>query len=237
MSGHSKWANIKNRKGAQDKKRSEAFTKMSKNILTAIRTNGGNTNVAGNLALKIAIDKAKEVNMPKENIDRLIARFEERKANLVSTILEGYGLFGVPMVIEVETDNKNRILGEIKLIFRNYEGNLGESNSVMFQFKRVGEVELEEKISEEKELDLIDTGAIDFENRVVLVEPNELLNFVKKVEEMGLKVVRSELSMRANNPVMLNSEEEVSKIIDMVEELEENDDVVNVFAGFDYKKV
>lgn len=236
MSGHSKWSNIKNRKGAQDKKRSETFTKISKNILTAIRL-GGNANPEANLGLKIAIEKAREANMPKENIDRLIARFEERKANLVASTLEGYGPFGVPIVIDIETDNRNRILGEIKLIFRNYGGSLGESNSVMFQFKRVGEVELENEISEEKELDLIDAGAIDFEDKVVLVESNNLNNFVKEVEKVGLKVVSSELVLRADNPIMLNSEEEVGKVIDMIEELEENDDVINVFVGFDYKKV
>jgi transcriptional/translational regulatory protein YebC/TACO1 len=100
MSGHSKWNNIKNRKGAQDKKRSEAFTKISKNILTAIRLGGGSANPEVNGVLKVAIEKAREVNMPKENIERLLVRFEERKANLVSIILEGYGPFGVPIVIE-----------------------------------------------------------------------------------------------------------------------------------------
>ena len=231
MSGHSKWSNIKNRKGAQDKKRSAVFTRASKNILTALRDGVG---------VKAAIDKAKEVNMPKENIDRLIAKFEGGKANLMIVVLEGYGPFGVPMVIETETDNKNRILGEIKLIFRNYGGNLGESNSVMFQFKRVGEIELdsaEQNISEEKQLELIDTGAIDFDGNMVLVEPNDLNEAVKKIEGMGLTVVNSESVLRANNPTMLNSEEEVGKIMDMIDELEENDDVINVFAGFDYKKV
>ncbi len=228
MSGHSKWSNIKNRKGAQDKKRSEAFTKISKNILTALRTGVG---------LRAVIDKAREANMPKENIDRLIVRFEERKVNLVSVIIEGYGPFGVPMVIELETDNKNRILSEIKLIFRNYGGNLGESNSVMFQFKRVGEVELNNNIPEDKELDLIDAGAIEFEEKIILIEPDNLNNFVKRIEEMGLRIERSELSLRSNNPIMLKSEDEVDKIMNMIEELEENDDVINVFAGFDYKKV
>ena len=238
MSGHSKWSNIKNRKGAQDKKRSEAFTKISKNILTAIRIGGGITNIEGNLGLKIAVEKAREVNMPKENIDRLIAKFEARKANLVTMTMEGYGPFGVPIVIELETDNKNRTLGEIKLIFRNYGGNLGESNSVMFQFKRVGEIELENNIPEYKELDLIDAGAIDFDENIILVEPNDLDSLLKKIEDMGgLKVIRSELVLRSNNPTMLNSKEEIEKIMDMVEELEENDDVINVFAGFDYKKV
>ncbi len=236
MSGHSKWANIKNRKGAQDKKRSTAFTKISKDILTAIRVGGGNTNIEGNMALRVAIDKAKSVNMPKENIDRLISRFEERKANLVAMTLEGYGPFGVPMVVEAETDNKNRILSEIKLIFRNYGGNLGESNSVMFQFKKVGEIELENEISEDKQLELIDFGATDFEENIILTEPEDLNNLKNKIEEMGLKIEKSELSMRADNPIMLNSEDEVGKVVDMIEELEENDDVVNVFAGFDYKK-
>ncbi|MDD2225464.1 MAG: YebC/PmpR family DNA-binding transcriptional regulator [Candidatus Shapirobacteria bacterium] len=237
MSGHSKWSNIKNRKGAQDKKRSEAFTKISKNILTAIRVGGGITNIEGNLGLKIAVEKAREVNMPKENIDRLIAKFEARKANLVAMTMEGYGPFGVPIVIELETDNKNRTLGEVKLVFRNYGGNLGESNSVMFQFKRVGEIELENNIPEDKELDLIDARAIDFDENIILVEANDLNGLVKKIEDMGLKVIRSELVLKSNNPTMLNSEEEVGKIMDMVEELEENDDVINVFAGFDYKKV
>ena len=237
MSGHSKWANIKNRKGAQDKKRSESFTRISRDILTAIRLGGGNTNPEANLGLKIAIDKARGVNMPKENIDRLLTRFEERKANLVAMTLEGYGPFGVPMVIELETDNKNRTLGEIKLIFSIYNGSLGESMWVLFRFKRVGEVELVDDITEDKELELIDAGAVDFDEKIILTEPTDLVNFSKKIEEMGLKIERSELVLRANNPTILNSEEDLDKIMEMVEELEENDDVINVFAGFDYKKV
>ncbi len=233
MSGHSKWANIKNRKGAQDKKRSEAFTKMSKNILTAIRMGGGNTNPESNLSLKTAIDKAKEVSMPKENIERLLQRFEDRKANLVNFNIEGYGPFGVPIVVEVESDNKNRILTEIKMIFRDYEVSVGEMNSVMFQFKKVGEVEFEE-IPEDKELDLIDAGAEDFEGNVAIVDATNLNSFVQKANETGLNVVRSETLLRAINPIMLGSEEEVGKIMDLVDALEENDDVINVSAGFDY---
>jgi len=224
MSGHSKWANIKNRKGAQDKKRSAIFTRASKDILTAIRLGSG---------LKAAIDKAREVNMPKENIERLITRFEERKANLVSMILEGYGPFGVPVIIEAETDNKNRTLSEIKLIFRNYEGTLGESNSVSFQFRRIGEVEFEE-IDEEKQLELIDIGAQDFDENMALVEVEKLNDFVKKSEELGLKVVRFGIVYRAISPILLKSEEELNKMMDFIEELEASDDVLGVFAGFDY---
>lgn len=233
MSGHSKWANIKNRKGAQDKKRSEAFTKLAKDILTAIRSNGGNSNPESNLSLKIAIDKAKAVNMPKENIERLITRFEERKTNLVSVLLEGYGPFGVPIVIDAETDNKNRILGEIKLIFRNYGGALGESNSVMYQFQKIGEVEIE-NVDEGKQLELIDIGADDFDGNLVLVKTENIATFVEKTKEKGIEVIGSEIVYRAVNPIKLKNEEELNKMMDFIGELEDNDDVIGVYAGFDY---
>jgi YebC/PmpR family DNA-binding regulatory protein len=233
MSGHSKWSNIKNRKGAQDKKRSEAFTKISKNIITAIRLGGGSSNPDVNGTLKVAIEKAREANMPKENIDRLLSRFEERKANLASIVLEGYGPFGVPIIIEAETDNKNRILGEIKLIFRNYGGDLGEINSVMFQFNRVGEIELE-KIDEETQLQLIDLGVIDFDENLVWVNSSDLNTLNEKIEKLGLKVIRSETVYKSISPILLKNEEELNKILDFIEELENNGDVLGVFAGFDY---
>jgi len=233
MSGHSKWANIKNRKGAQDKKRSEAFTKMSKNILTAIRANGGNTHPEANSSLKVAIEKAKEVNMPKENIERLIARFEERKANLADFEFEGFGPYGVPVIVEAETDNKNRILGEIRLIFRDYGGNLGEEGSVNFLFDRVGEIEVK-MLPEDRELDLIDAGATDFDGEMILTKPVDFKKVADRTGELGLEVVETQLSMRAKQPVMLTTEEELERIMEMIEKLEENDDVINVFAGFDY---
>jgi YebC/PmpR family DNA-binding regulatory protein len=233
MSGHSKWANIKNRKGAQDKKRGETFTKVSKNILTAIRLGGGSSDPEVNLQLKAAIEKAKEVNMPKENIQRLLDRFEERKGNLTTVILEGYGPFGVPMIIETETDNKNRILSEIKLIFRNFDGALGETNSVMYQFERVGEVDFE-SLDEEMGLSLIDMGAIDLDGNTVIVEANGLNDFVNKVKNIGLEPKRYELVYRSRSPIKLASEEEVNKILDLVDELEANDDVVGVWSGFEY---
>lgn len=234
MSGHSKWANIKNRKGAQDKKRSELFTRASKNIMTAIREGGGNTNPEANVHLKTAIEKSREVNMPKENIDRLLKRFEERKNNLSSGVFEGFGPFGVPIMIEVETDNKNRVLGEIKLIFRNYDGNLGESGSVAFMFDKVGEIELESKLNENMELELIDAGVKDIDENTVVTEVADFGKVRDKINSMGLAIESSGLVYKCRSATMLNSEEEVGKILDMVDELEENDDVVNVFAGFDY---
>lgn len=233
MSGHSKWSNIKNRKGAQDKKRSEAFTKVAKNIVTAIRLGGGNTNLEANLHLKTAIEKAREVNMPKENIERLIANFEERKANMANYVFEGYGPHAVPFVIEVETDNKNRTLTDLKLIFRDHGGSLVEGGSVLYQFDKRGEIELEE-ISTENELDLIDAGAQDIKGKLIYVDANDLNNVVKKVMKAGIKVIRAEVVMVSKTPLMLKSEDEVAEILDLVEGLEENDDVINVFTGFDY---
>jgi YebC/PmpR family DNA-binding regulatory protein len=233
MSGHSKWANIKNRKGAQDKKRSEAFTKVSKNILTAIRMGGGNCDPEINLYLKTAIGKAREVNMPKENIERLISKFEERKNNLISCQFEGFGPYGIPMVVDVETDNKNRILGEIRLIFRNYGGSLGEEGSLKFLFDRVGELELKE-LDDEASLKLIDAGAIDIDGKTVIVEASSLKQMDDKAREIGMDVMEGRIVMRVKTPVMLSSEEELNKVLDMIEELEDNDDVINVFAGFDY---
>ena len=234
MSGHSKWANIKNRKGAQDKKRSEAFTRASKNIMTAIRESGGNSNPESNIGLREAIDKARAVNMPKENIERLLKRFEERKNNLTSGVFEGFGPFGVPIMIEIETDNKNRILGEIKLIFRNFDGSLGESGSVAFMFERVGEIELELKLSEEQELKLIDEGAKDINDNFITTEVTDYKKISEKIKMMGGGIKSIGLVYKCLNPVMLESEERVGKILDLVDELEDNDDVINVFAGFDY---
>jgi len=233
MSGHSKWANIKNRKGAQDKKRSETFTKTAKNILTAIRMGGGNTNVESNSHLKVAIEKARESNMPKDNIERLLTNFEERKVNLADYVFEGYGPFGVPVVVEVQSDNKNRILSEIKFIFKDHEGNLGESGSVMFQFEKIGEIELKE-LPEEKEMELIDGGAEEFEEKTVLVKPETFSGLLEVVKKMGLEVERAEIVLRATNPVVLTEEQQLNKIMDLIETLEDNEEVTKVSAGFDY---
>jgi transcriptional/translational regulatory protein YebC/TACO1 len=124
-------------------------------------------------------------------------------------------------------------LGEIRLIFRDYGGNLGAEGSVNFLFDRVGEIEVE-TLPEDQELGLIDLGATDFEETVILTKPLDLKKVADGAGEAGLKVVESQLSMRAKQPVLLTSAEQLDKIMEMIEKLEENDDVINVFAGFDY---
>jgi len=207
---------------------------MAKNIMTAVRTGGGNANPEANIGLKTAIEKAKEVNMPRENIERLLKRFEERKANLSSGMYEGYGPFGVPLMIEVETDNKNRTIGEIKLILRNYDGILGENGSVAFMFDKRGEVEIGSPVGENVMLELIDAGATDFEDNYVFTDPISLKQVTNKLDELGIGVESSRLIMKIRTPVLLESEEQLHKILELIEEIEENEDVVNVFSGFDY---
>jgi len=236
MSGHSKWANIKNRKGAADKKRSEVFTRASKNILTAIREFGGNTNPEMNYKLKQAIEKAREVNMPKENIDRLINRFEERKANLVSIIFEGYGPYGVPLIIEVESDNKNRIVAEIRGILKKYGGSLGETNSVMFQFEKKGRVEVGREMTDDELLELMDHGLEDNNGKEILTSVLGLQEVVSQMKNRGIEVVDHGLTYVCINPTLIKSVTELDKLAEMIEEIEENEDVVNVYGGFDYEE-
>jgi len=225
MSGHSKWANIKNRKGAVDKKRSEVFTRASKNIMTALRS--GNT-----VSIKTAIDQAKTVNMPRENIERLQTRYESRKANLINCRFEGFGPFSVPLVIEVETDNKNRTIGEIKLLFRDIGGSMGSEGSVDYMFDRLGEIEIGRDLSDEEQLELIDFGLVDFEDKIASTEVENLSKLEKKIKDLGIEVISLEIVMRCKQPVQLNSEDEVATVMDLIDALEEHDDVVNVFSGF-----
>jgi len=229
MSGHSKWSNIKNRKAAVDKKRSQLFTRCAKEIMVAVRQGGGNVNPETNSMLRSAMEKARQVNMPKENMARLLSRFEERKNGLVSLLLEGYGCFSVPILVEVETDNRNRILSEVKTIFRKFDGSLAETGSVKFQFDRVGEIEVD-GLSDEAKLELIDMGATDFEEGLVLVEADKLKGLVEKMKGMGLSPGRTEVTMRIKVPKKLSASQK-EKLANFVSVLEENEDVVSVFTG------
>ena len=229
MSGHSKWSNIKDRKAAVDKKRSSAFTKCAKDILVAVRQGGGDVRVEVNVALRTAVDKARAMNMPKDNISRLLERFEARKDSLVSLTMEGYARGGVPIFLEVETDNKNRTLAEVKTIFKKNGGNLGENGSVAFLFDRVGEIEVD-KLSEEVELKLIDQGAIDFGDQVIVCKVEDIKTVEGKAMALGLEVERAEMVMRPKIPQKLTETERL-KVESLVSSLEENEDVIRVFSG------
>lgn len=227
MSGHSKWANIKNRKESQDKKRSVVFTKAAKEIMAAVRIGGGNTNPEANFLLAGAIAKAKELNVPKENIERLLGRLEEKKLNLSQMLLEGYTSSGSPLVVEVETDNKNRILTDIRMIFRKYGARMVDSGSVMFMFDRVGEIKCERNLGDDEALELIGDEVVDICNNRVFVVPDKTKEFVEKCAGKGMAVVSAGLIMRPKNYEDVELDRET---VDLFDELEDNDDVVGVYT-------
>ncbi len=227
MSGHSKWANIKVRKGAQDKKRSAVFTKMAKNIVVSVKRGGGVTDASINAYLRAAIDKAKEVNMPRENIERILKRFEERGSNLTNMYLEGFGPENVGVIIEVETDNKIRTSNEVKRILQEYGGSLSGNNTVMFQFDKVGRVELKE-IKEEDWEKLIDMGASDIYENYVEMEFTNLGGYVSKLEDKAIEVVDFGGHLKAKMPLTISNKDRVDDLIQVLEEL---DDVVKVFVA------
>lgn len=230
MSGHSKWANIKARKGSQDAKRSATFTRLAKNILTAVREGGGLVDVNINSKLRTAIEQAREANMPKENIERLLSSFVEKREHMLPMILEGFGPGKIPLMITIETDNKNRTLSEIKLIFRDFGGSLGESGSVSFLFKHLGEVRLETLPDEEDQLKLIDLGAWDIQKKNIYTSPENLREFENKVKENGFLVDGSGLIYKAINTMSVNQDEE-DKILEFLERLEEQEDILGVYSA------
>lgn len=230
MSGHSKWANIKARKGSQDAKRSATFTRLAKNILTAVREGGGLVDANLNSKLRTAIEQARVANMPKENIERLLSSFVEKREHMLPMVLEGFGPAKVPLIVTAETDNKNRTLSEIKLIFRDYGGNLGESGSVAFLFEHLGEIKLEDNLSEEDQLKLIDFGAIDIRGQYVYTSPENLGVFANKIKEYGLISESCGLIYRALNPLDVPDSEQ-DKLLEFLEKLEENEDVLGVYPA------
>lgn len=229
MSGHSKWANIKNRKGAADKKRSEVFTKLARGIIGAIKLGGGVTNPEANSYLKVALEKAREANMPKENVERLLNGYKNRQQNLVSMVIEAYGPGGIPIMVKAETDNKNRTLGEMRLIFKNYGGAVGEEGSVRFQFAEAGFVEYEGQLSEEEQLELMELGMTDWNNGEIEFEKGDNgVKFKDYLEQRGKKVSRMGKKFKYLGVKPVIDEERQEELLDLIGELENMDEVESV---------
>ncbi len=230
MSGHSKWANIRVKKGAEDRKRSAIFTKVARNIRAAVKMGGG-ADIENNWKLRAVAEKAREVNMPKENIDRILKKFKERKDNLVSVCIEGYGPSTIPVIVEIETDNKIRTSNEVRMILENYGGCLASNNAVMHLFDKMGRVELT-KIDGPDWEKLIDLGAEDIEESTVYVHFEDLGRYVKDVGESGFEVIDSGVYFKPRVVSAVDVKDR-EKCLEMVEELLENDDVTGVFTGLD----
>jgi YebC/PmpR family DNA-binding regulatory protein len=235
MSGHSKWATIKRAKAVTDAKRGKAFTKVAKNITVAVQTGHG-TDPDFNFQLRMAIEKAKEVGMPKENIDRAIKRGSgEDKEAIQQVTYEGYGPAGSAFIVEVITDNSNRTLQSVRTIFTKNNGRMGEQGSVTWMFESRGQILVEKQPGmEDLTLGLIDQGVEDVketeEGLEIYTLPLDLEKTKKFIESKKLKIANSELIMKPAQGLEV-SEREKSKIQSLIEALEEDDDVVAVYTN------
>lgn len=237
MAGHSKWANIKHRKGAQDAKRGKIFTKIIKELTVSARIGGGDPD--SNPRLRTAIDKAKQANMPKDNVDRAIKKGtgDLDGVNYEEGIFEGYGPGGVALIVEFLTDNRTRTVADVRHIFSKYGGNLGVSGSVAFLFDRKGLI----SFSSENDFDTIfeaalEAGAEDVKDEgdayEVFTDPGEFIEVREALAEAGLEWETAEVSMIPQNQVQLEGKQ-AETMLKMMDALEDNDDVQNVYANFD----
>ncbi len=239
MSGHSKWSTIKRKKGAADAKRGKIFTKLNKEISIAVRMGGGG-DPGINSSLRQAIDKAKQNNMPNDNINRAIkkATGEGGTANFEEQTYEGYGPNGVAVMVRVLTDNKNRTTAEVRHAFSKYGGNLGQDGCVGFLFDKKGLVVIDkEGVDEESLLEAaLDAGAEDMieEESVfeIKTEPQDFETVRDIIKDAGFTIGSSEITMIPQTTVKLTGKQ-VSTMLKLMEVLEDNDDVQDVYANFD----
>jgi YebC/PmpR family DNA-binding regulatory protein len=238
MSGHSKWATTKHKKAATDAKRSNIFTKIGKEITVAARLGGGDPD--GNPRLRTAVAKAKAVSLPADNIKRAIQKGtgELPGVSYEEIMYEGYGPGGVAVIAESMTDNRNRTVSEIRNIFSKAGGNMGEAGCVSWMFHKKGYIVISRsKIDEDKLMALsLDAGAEDMQteddNFVVTTPPNDFEKVKKALEDAGVPLEVSELTMIPQTYVKLDGKE-AQQMLRLVETLEDNDDVQNVYANFD----
>ena len=240
MSGHSKWHSIKHKKGATDKKRGQLFSKLARAIIVAAREGGPDP--AGNLALQNAIDKAREASMPKDNIERAIARGSGAAADgeaFEHITYEGYGPAGVAVYVDALTDNRNRTASEVRHVFSKSDGSLGESGSVSWLFERTGLLLVSADGVDEDELTLAaaDGGADDVSQDGSVFEitcPAESVGDVRRaLEGAGFAVESAQITMLPKTSVTVEDETAARRIVILMESLEDLDDVQDVYANFD----
>ncbi|MDD3567492.1 MAG: YebC/PmpR family DNA-binding transcriptional regulator [Bacteroidales bacterium] len=236
MSGHSKWSTIKRKKGAIDAKRSKMFSRITKEITVAVKEGGSDPE--GNPRLRVAISNAKGVNMPKDNIQRAISKAERDGNALQEMTFEGYGPEGVPIFVECLTDNNNRTISAIRSIFTKRGGSLGTNGSLSFMFDRKGVFTIPKGHidQEELELELIDAGAEDIEvNEDTIVVYTSMADFgrmQKKLDELGIEAENASLQRIPTDYKTLEPQMAM-KVLRLIDEFEDNDDVQNVYHNIE----
>jgi YebC/PmpR family DNA-binding regulatory protein len=240
MSGHSKWSSIKHKKGVADARRGKLFSKLSRAIIVAAREGGPDP--AGNLALQNAIEKARSYSVPKDNIERAIARGSGADADaeaFENVTYEGYGPGGIAILVEALTDNRNRTAADVRAAFTKHDGSLGGAGAVAWLFERRGLVLVGADGVDEDDLMLAaaEGGAedvsLDGSTFQVTAEPETLTSVREAVEQAGFTVESAELTMVPTTTVELEDEAVAKKVLRMIDTLEESDDVQEVYANFD----
>ena len=240
MSGHSKWSQIKRQKGASDAKRGQLFTKLTREISVAARQGG--TNPESNFRLRLAVQKARDSNMPLDNIERAVKKGSGATdaSSLTELTLEGYGSNGVAVMVEAMTDNRNRTLSDVRSAFTKHGGNLGESGCVSWLFENRGILMVDTKDADDEELALlaIDAGADDVRTEKgyleVYVNPQKL-ETIRKAIEQKKPIISAEVSLVPKSTVMVD-EQGALKVLKLMDHLEELDDVQRVFSNVDYSE-
>ncbi len=238
MSGHSKWSSIKHKKGAADAKRGQLFTKLARAIQVAAREGGGDP--AGNAALATAVQKARDASMPKDNIERAIAKGAGNDADaeaFESVVYEGYAAGGVAVLVEALTDNRNRTGSEVRHLFSHRGGSLGEPGSVAWNFDKKGVVLVDAERHHEDDLIVaIDAGAEDLtrDENVweIVTAPSDLQAVRDALAEAGVEIQSADITMRPQSRVEVE-EAQVARVLRLLEDLEDQDDVSAVHANFD----
>ena len=240
MSGHSKWNNIKNKKGKEDAKRGKIFTKMARKITVAVKEGGADPEY--NPSLKAAIDSAKAENMPNDNIERAIkkAAGDGDNDHFESVTYEGYGPSGIAVMVLCLTDNRNRTAPDVRHAFDKHGGNLGTDGSVAFMFDKKGQfgIELTDDMdSEVLEMDAIDAGAediqVDEDGVLIVTEPEDYGDVRKALEEKGYSFAISEITYIPQTTTVLEDPEDRKKMRKLIDQLEENDDVQEVIHNWE----
>jgi YebC/PmpR family DNA-binding regulatory protein len=239
MSGHNKWANIKIRKGAQDAKRGRLFSKLIRELTVAAREGGAD--IEHNAPLKVAIDRCREANMPKDTIDKAVARAsgEAGGAQFERITFEGYGPLGIAVLVEVLTDNKNRTVAEVRSIFTRAGGNLGETGCVSWLFRRKGQfIVAKEGANEEQLLEMVmDSDAEDMkevdDSFFITCEPTKYGSVRDYLTNHDVEIVSSDLVMVPNTVVEVTEEKDALRLMRLIDSLEDCDDVQKVHANWD----
>lgn len=236
MAGHSKWKNIRIRKGKQDALRGKMFTKMSKEIIVAARMGGGD--VAMNPRLRVAVEKARENSMPVDNIKRAIARGtgEIEGADYEELVYEGYGPGGAAIILECYSENRNRTVGDVRHAFSKHGGNMAENGSVSWQFKRIGQIVVDAAGRDEDEFTLLvlEAGAedieVDEENFTIVTAMEDLHRVNSELEKAGVKASEVGLVYKPTNMTELSEADQI-KLLKLLDALEDLDDVQNTYMN------